>query len=461
MAGCLKNIINNFQAKKIVYWLFILFLVFLFHSGHSFNGDDGLVLNGAWNLFNGRRLYLDFFEFIPPASFYLIFGLWKIFKVSYFSAAGLSNLIWFLGLVGLFRLSQLVYPQRLNYLLPPFAVLFSSWFWLINHNVYNIVCLIWSLYFLFLAARAKNNWAYFVSGILSGLSLLFLQQKALVFIAAVELLLLFKIIFKRQKPALAAGIIYNFGVIGPVLFLLFWPWEKIYFALVKFPWSSYLEVNRSPLILLGFFLSFTIFSAYILRRKLSQEVLFLLFLQALLLISCFPLPDAYHIFLASFPILILLPLLLKKISDQAGVARVACLSVVFILVIVFQTKSIFYLFQTWRPFSSGKNPGLTYIKNNCVSPYLYTGPFAPNIYFETRKLSVSPYSFLISGQQSPTQFRETLAAIIKYQPDCALLLYPPSLNRFRQPTENIIDNYIRAHYRLVEGGQGSYLYQLK
>ena len=44
-------------------------------------GDEGYLLHGAERLLRGRRLYIDFFEFLPPGSFVIVavwFGVTSI-----------------------------------------------------------------------------------------------------------------------------------------------------------------------------------------------------------------------------------------------------------------------------------------------------------------------------------------------------------------------------------------------
>ncbi len=49
--------VNIVSKKKIYTFLYILILAglaFFFHSDHFLNGDEGVTLNGAWNIYNGR-----------------------------------------------------------------------------------------------------------------------------------------------------------------------------------------------------------------------------------------------------------------------------------------------------------------------------------------------------------------------------------------------------------------------
>ncbi len=91
---------------KIVWWLCLLLITILFHSKHILDSDEGVILDGAWNLLNGKKLYIDFFEFITPGSFYIVLWAWKIFGASYWVAKFLSILIIFFSAVGLYKISN-------------------------------------------------------------------------------------------------------------------------------------------------------------------------------------------------------------------------------------------------------------------------------------------------------------------------------------------------------------------
>ncbi|MCX6797948.1 MAG: glycosyltransferase family 39 protein [Candidatus Falkowbacteria bacterium] len=452
--------ISEIKISLVFYWVLILAAIFLLHSGYHINSDEGVVLNGAWNLVNQRRLYFDFFEFIPPASFYLIYFWWKLFKLGFFSAQILANLIWFLGVVGVFKIGQLVYRSKHNYFIPPFLVFISSWFWLINHNVFNIVCLIWSTYFLLLAARRKELNLFFVSGLLTGLGILFLQQTGLVFLAATAFFLFIKFLSNKQRLTFKNLLVYIFGSLLPLLILFAWPLKLLYLNLVDFPIFHYIEVNRIPFGLFWWFWFFLFSFIFILRRERRAEIFLLIWLQTFLLLSRFPLPDKYHVFLIIFPLLSLSPLVFKRIVATPLFKKIIYSLIFFIFIFKLYYPAAFYIKDSWRPFSETSLALVDYLKSNCHSQYFYTGPFAPGLYFAIGKLSPSPFDFLITGQQTAEQFQQTQESLIKYKPDCALLIYPDSLKRFHYNKDNLVDNYIRDNYQLIFS-QETYLYFYK
>jgi 4-amino-4-deoxy-L-arabinose transferase-like glycosyltransferase len=54
--------------------------------------DEGVLLNGAARMLRGDRLYLDFFEFLPPGGFLLTEGWFSLFGLTIFSVRSLAAL---------------------------------------------------------------------------------------------------------------------------------------------------------------------------------------------------------------------------------------------------------------------------------------------------------------------------------------------------------------------------------
>jgi hypothetical protein len=55
-------------------------------------GDEGVLLHGATRILDGQRLYIDFFEFLPPGGFMLTAGWFKLVGISIVSARALAIL---------------------------------------------------------------------------------------------------------------------------------------------------------------------------------------------------------------------------------------------------------------------------------------------------------------------------------------------------------------------------------
>ena len=229
-AKILKNIGNN---KTFYYFLCLLCFSFLIHQYSQNNSDEGIITAGAWNMINGKEIYTDFFEFITPGSFYLIFFTWKIFGVSFFTAKAISIFILSLCAFGIFKISSEFEKNFYTYLVP-FLYIFSTNYWpIINHNFYNIFFVIWSLYFFinFLKNKKKSNLIF--SAILTCLSMLFLQHKGFLIFVSIFSFLLYKLYVNKNKAWFYFLVLYSSISILPLLLLLMkWPSSLLYYNLI-------------------------------------------------------------------------------------------------------------------------------------------------------------------------------------------------------------------------------------
>jgi hypothetical protein len=92
---------------------------------------------------------------LPPLSFFLLLFVWKIVGLGFWPAKIFSLLLLFSGAAGLYKIAGLLRKGLINLFVPLFFILISSWWWIINHNVYQLIFSIWSVYFLL--AYLKND----------------------------------------------------------------------------------------------------------------------------------------------------------------------------------------------------------------------------------------------------------------------------------------------------------------
>jgi len=456
----LKNRINKLiktvSWQKSLWWLGLLGLTIFLHFNHGLNGDEGVTLNGAWNLINGRRLYgNDFFEFIPPGSFYLLFGIWKIFGVSFLAAKTLAITLLFLGAIGLHETGKLIIKNRVIISLIPLTfIILSGWWWIINHNTFNLAFLIWSCYFFIRGLDNLKKSNFIASGLLAGIAILFLQQKGLALLGSICLFLIFLSFKKRQKEYLKSSLTLIIASLLPLLLLCFWPLKTIFYNLIEYPFFGYLAANRGSYSLLIVSLILWVLGLLTLTtiKEKSDKIWLLMVVQFCLLLTTYPLPDAYHVSQIIFPILLITFYLtsefLKKYKQKITknvliIVLMTALWCMFLIDLVLNTPN-FYSWEKNRNYEL-----ISYINSNCPGQYLYSGPFMPNLYFETKKLNVTPYSFLITQQQTPLQFIDALNNFKGRRPSCAVLVYPNSFARFRHNQNNILEKYIKENYGLI------------
>ena len=443
--------------KKYFYYLFLLALIFFLFYKHSLNADEGVILNGAWNLFNKRTLYVDFFEIIAPGSFYLINLFFKLFSPNYFIANIVSLIILWLGSLGIYQSTNLIQKNKLNFLFPIFFILSLAPFPIINHNLYSTVLLIWSSYFFIKGIKSNSLKNFIISGFLGGLSIIFLQQKGIAFCAASFIFILF-FILKNKNYYFKNILGYCVGIIIPVICLfLKWSPNLLWKNLIVFPMLTYWEVNQTSfLLLLSFFLVLFYFFIYFIKKSILIK--YLLFVQFFLLLSTIPLPDYYHLIINIFPLLILSSLLLANNNNK----MTKLLIIVFIFILNIPTFS--YLKNNYKPFySCKKNPDyqelMVYIEKKCEGKYIYSGPFLPNLYLETKKLSATPFGLLIENQSTDEQYNEALNYFKKNQPTCAVLNYYDNMYiKFNSTGNNVLENYIKNNYKLEYQKNNFFIY---
>lgn len=455
--------------KEILGWGGLLCLAVFFNSNHIVSADEGVVLNGAWNLINHQGIYADFFEFIAPGSFYLLFAVWKIFGVSFWSAKALGIGFVFLGAIGLYKTSQQIIKNKpVNFLVAASFILISGWWSIvINHNVFNLAFLIWSNYFFVRGLGTSKRGDFVASGLLAGLAMLFLQQKGLAIFGGSIIFLIFLAIKNRQLKYSDSSLAFLLSGLAPLLLLLVFPWKSVFYSLVQFPFNGYVAVNQVSYgwLMSGFGMLILCVSGLLAMTDKSEKLFFLAFIQLALLLSACPLPDLYHVSMVMFPTLLLVFYLFFRLLELYGHGIVKKIMIAILALglwglFVFDMTVVAY--NVTAPKRCGYKGIIDYITTNCPGKYLYAGPFAPNIYFETKKLNATPYDVLITRMATEEQLAKALDGFIKHKPSCAILVYPESHDRFNHDKDNRLEKYIRGNYDLIyQSGSRSFVYKYR
>ncbi len=449
-----------------LWWLVLFAILLLFHLNHPIDSDEGVILEGAWKLWNKKRLYTDFFEFVPPGGFYFVYWIWKIFGVGYFAPKIASMIIIFLSGIGIFKISELIKRTALNYLLPLIFVFLSMYWPLINHNTYNIFFIIWSVYFFIRALISGSRNHYALAGLAAGISVLFLQQKGVILIlSSFALLVSFSLIY-RKLDYLKMSFYYGLSSLLPLLILFKWPLDLIYEDLAVFPLTNGAEINKLPLnfFFLALFMIAAIFTAYISLEKISLPIKYLAGIQAALFATALVRPDPNHINLIIFPALCLIPSVFSNpilFKNTKSIIRAASLLVAGVLFFICVFPLVNFLVFMPSFLFSNESAAINYIRKNCKDPgnYLYAGPFLPGLYFETGMMNPTPYSFLITNHQTESQFAEAKNILAKTRPRCAILNYT-MVKGFRYNQDNPVDGFIRDNYREVFREQDTLVYEI-
>ncbi len=442
----LKNKILNI---KNFWWLGLFLLLSFAHCKRDLNSDEGVILEGAWNLINNKELYIDFFEFVTPGGFYLIFWAWKIFGVHYFIAKLLAILLIFFSAIGAYKISRLITKNSLSYLVPVIFIV-SSFHWpIINHNIFCLFFIVWSVYFLIKGLLDYSTKNFIISGLLTGTSILFLQHKGIILLLALSLFIFILFLKEKKQLLLKLNVYYVFfSLLLLIPLFIKWPAQTLYKNLIIFPVSNYMEVNKIPLYLFFFFCAFLFLVIWHLRKEKYRAIWLLILIQCFLLLSALQRPDLQHITLILFPLYCLLPLVYERIkilNKRLRHLNYLIICIVFFLIIY----TSFIHIICFTPMYSVKNSEIIlFINKNCPGPYIYAGPYQPELYFETRKLNPTPYFALITSHQTQEQFIEAKNCLEKHQPECAVLNYK-MVEKFNHDKNNPVDNYIKDNYQLV------------
>lgn len=444
----MKSLQFMLENKSLLYktlksywpWLVLALALFFTHSQHFLNSDEGIILNAAWNIVNGKKLYLDTFEFIAPGAPYLLAWWWKLSSPSYLNAAFLGYLISLSSMIGLYLISKKLTIKRWVFLAPTLFIISSSSWTFINHNNFNVAAIIWATYCLMLGLENKKYFL-FLAGILSSLSILFTQHKGLI-VAGIFLLYLSYLKLKHKINYLFYLIV---GLALPLLILfIFWSPTILYKNLVLFPLYNYPSTNFFPLglwIVCLIVSSAIIFTVWPTIKNNQKNNLFILSsLSLALLLSSVGRADIDHILQA---LVIFLPVI-SLIFESSLRKRGDKLIIYFIISIFIMSRFI------WPPFDNlGARNIIKVIKDSCPkNSRIYAGPFMPEIYFEMRTLNITPYGFLITKQQTAEQFNDAFNIIKNDPPNCVVLDYN-MVEKFSYNKNNLLDNFFKENYKKV------------
>lgn len=421
-------------------WLLLLVGLFLLQAVHPIDSDEGVILNGAWNLMHGRQLYKGFFEFVPPGGFVFLAGVWKISGVSYLSARLASLVVVIISAIGLERIAKYLGAGKWS-LVAPGAFILSAIFWVpINHNAFALAPAIWSAYFFLRSLTESHASAWyrsnlFYSGLLAGFTGWFLQHKGVAMAGAGIIYLL---IMSRNPDRWRNLLILGVGLMLPILAMLcFWSPALLYQQLIAFPFRNYHETNAVALTYWWNAVILAIIISWAVKPYLKKTTYtYLLLLQVALLLAALPRPDISHCLQALWPLFIFMALALGKAVLHPIIRRLT----IFGLIIFFVGSVITFL---PRPFLERPNASLRAVAERC--PTIYSGPFLPSLYFEMRRLNPLPYSILITGQQTPEQFAES-ARLLKASPPACVFLNYALVSKFGYTKANPVDEFIAGQY---------------
>jgi hypothetical protein len=438
------------------FWLLCALILLAAHAKNELNSDEGVILNGAWNLLNGRTLYTDFFEFVAPGSFYLVFAGWRLFGAHFWIAKLMGILAIAGAVIGTYRISllmasqeQITAPRWANFFGPLVYCLMSGYWPAINHNTFNIAIVVWGAYFATRSILRQSLLDACAGGLIAGVAILVLQHRGLVLAASA--LTAFGFFLARDKDVVWLKHIVGFlaGAVTLVAsMLLFWPGTLLIENLIRFPANHYLEVNRLDHSLFLITACGLLLACWLLRNSSNRAVWFLVLLQGAMFLTALQRPDYSHITITLFPILALFPPLLATTSKLPLASKTLLVGhAVSLLILIFPISVKTLIDPSWFVDKS-QHLAIQYVKRNCTSsPYIYAGPFRPGLYFETGKLNPTRYSLLLTRFNTSAQFLDARNDIERHRPQCIVTNHS-LVEKFDYDKDNEVDKYIASHYEL-------------
>lgn len=455
--------IENFLRH--IFWPAIILSVLFYFSDHALLSDEGMVLNASWQIYNGKKMYIDFIEYVSPGSAYAIFWLWKIFGTpSYLAAKLLIMAGWIFSAVGIARIVSLFTDRKLTAMAAVVLWLFAfRTYPLINHNTLSSIAAVWALYFLLrpvigIGPPRLKHWI--LAGCFTALTFCFLQTKGLaVFLCGC--IAVFAGGQKKYKQKINDLLLYITPFLLSILALfLVWQPATLWHYLIVFPnrFGYMSHTYIAPLYIILEILISIAMIGYGIKAK-SRPMAVLGIFQAALFASSGNIVEICHFAVNSFGFWIFLAVVSEKAINRSKRPKLlfislisTCLAVCFVFIYLtlrflkidlikvnLLTVDVLHKAEPLDIFENEK------IKN---ARYIYSGPFMPGLYHYLGKENPFFMSNMLLCDQACQN--KTLEIFKEVKPDFAFLNY--SLNDLLgYDPRNILDKYIINNYNYCEG----------
>ena len=424
--------------KKIlnIFSIIIIFCACTHQLHHIIDLDEGVILNGAWKMYNGEKIYKDFFEYVAPLSFYLVYFIFKIFGDSYYFVKFFLFLLLFVSTVFMYKTAQNLLKNG-NYSLFVSAIylLLISPCPLINHNTLSSISTVAVMYLFVKFIDDSKEIYLFYSGLLCAFVGLFLQTKGLAVFFAIFIYLF----WKHKNTFYKYFALYLLGIIV-VLFPSFLIWGNNLYSNLLTISGAYVSAHRSfysnisPLFLL------IPVMLIIFRGKYNERYIdFLVVLQVCLFASTLNQMIFSHVLFNVFPSIILLVFLINDFYKKSEVKYI------YNIVIVFSLLSIFYFSFSLLSFPN-KNAEkiVALLKLEIKDKKIYVRPFIPGLYFELGKTNPYYSSTFETELASEDVLFKNLEILKREKPEIIFTNY--DMVKKYGYKYNIIDEYIIDNY---------------
>ncbi len=424
--------------------------------------DEGYTLGAAWQLWNGRKMYVDFRLFVGPGSAYLVYWLWKLVGSASLLAARLLAVLFSLSsTVALYLLLRRVGVRGLNLAFTIVAwLLVESLYVPLNHNPFSSYAAVW---FLLPLARLAGEpdadgrdsiLAAGLAGALAGLAFAFLPTKgSLLAIGAGAYLMPGALRRRAFRPVIAlAG---AFALMIAPLFLVWGP------ATLIRQWLT-IPLTENYLGHTGASHGFVVAALLVLGGMGAISVCFrdrlltaLTVVQAALFASMSHNMESAHFAINAFPVLVFVSVALHRRFSRSVLERFPAglaLGVVTIAIVAGIAASPagaeFLSASVLRVDLLGHRQKAFTSSRITAARAIYAGPFLPGLYYLLGKKN--PFFVSETVVCDEACHRQLIAELGAVQPDLVFLDY--AMVRHLSYDQNApVDAYLRERYVLCPG----------
>ncbi len=440
----MKILLKQFQNFFII--LFFVAFAFTLIYGHNINADEGVALNGAWNIYNGKTLYKDFFEYVGPLSFYLVYFTFLFFGPNYFSALIPSIFLLLISSYFIFKISYKIFHNRRDSLISAYLwlLLSSISYPLINHNTYSsIMSIVFTYYFIKYLEREKEK-NMLISGALCSLIFFFLQTKGVAIFLA--MLVFFAYLMYKKNISLKDTLYFMLGY--ALVFLLgFMLWGKNLFLPLFQIGQGYSNIHTLGAGFFSIIILLFVFNTFLMRKKINNKILLLIFIQIALLFSILNQFNPTHLVINIFPYIILSILTIKMLLEKYyGENQEILKKIIFLIVIIISGYLTYLKNVENRRDHKIYTQEVEILKRIVGGEKIFSFPFISNFYLELKKPNPYYNSVLLENLNSDEHFKKNLAILKQENPKFILAQYNV-VEQYRFTKNNMIDSYMREAYK--------------
>ncbi|MFC1598036.1 hypothetical protein ACFL2M_00695 [Patescibacteria group bacterium] len=445
------------------------------------DSDEGIVLNSAWQLWQGKAMYTDFVEYTTPGAGYLIYGVWNALgEPSYLSAKLTVMVLLASSAVGLALLVQLLLRDaRAGMRFTAQLAVMALWLVtsrvhsLVNYNMISSIVAVWLLYLVVLvfagaksdtqgAVQKEGQKSLVVNALIggcAGLVFLFLQTKGLA-LAAVSLVAVE--VRRRQwlRRLVSEPLIIRYASFCIVVGAIFlWQGGALWRSVFVLPYQINYIGNTIHEFYIGAIEGLIVLLIVGAAMYMKERVYWVLALFQLgLFASSVNLVDVAHLFVNLFPFWVALVCFLYQVTERVKKLRWLVDGLFAVLII----GLLFMAVPEIRSNISGQSiiddirgEPQSFITEPAIleAEHIYVGPFSPGVYFELRK--PNPFTEVNNLVLCDVACLEWMVERFKeVEPEFALFSYD-IVEKYGYDQDNLFDSYIRGSYQYCEAGMPS------